>query len=273
MSLLDNVQHQNAQNYLVPSSGGTHIVPVSAVFSAAPQLLDWRQFSIDSMGFQPQGAFIDNSQGTGTLTINIQPNNWNVNVPAGTMAAVQFPSPNGVYMYVTGSGQATIQFVDFPVLPGAGVVNIGNTVNVNVVSPSPLPVVPTVNNAGTPYQVTVEPTSLTPFYSGAITGATLTTGNIAMPANTNLRKLSLSLSGNAAFAAAGVAAVIATLNGTQIYEGHVYLGTAETVPGMAWNEILDFSNNGLACGAAGNLVVTIGTALSAGILDVNAYAG
>lgn len=135
-----NVIQTNTTNYLVPSSGNTHGVNFNGVFTATPYAIDWRQFSVDNFPFSPQGVFIDNSQGTGTLTINFQPLNFNVVCPAGIVGQFQFPAADQQTCSITGTGQAAVTFVDFPVLPNSGITQIGNTVNVNVTGPNPLPV-------------------------------------------------------------------------------------------------------------------------------------
>jgi hypothetical protein len=117
---LSGTQVQSTTNYLVPSSGGTHCVPITAVWNAQPAVLDWRQFSESSFPFNPQGVFVDNSQNANPLTIEILPIGWNINVPAGAQLMTPFPAPTAQTAQVTssgGGGTATLFFVDFPVLP------------------------------------------------------------------------------------------------------------------------------------------------------------
>jgi hypothetical protein len=117
---LSNVAMQETTNYLVPSSGGTHAVPVEGVLSAAAVELDWRNFNVEGFAFQPQGAYIDNSAGTGPLTLAVFAGStliWTVVVDTGYVMHANFPAPNGQVHEITGLGQATIVFVDFPVLP------------------------------------------------------------------------------------------------------------------------------------------------------------
>ncbi len=271
---------QGVSNYLVPAGGGTHAVPVTGIFSATPEVIDWSQFKIDSFPFQPQGCFVDNSLGTGTLNVQILTSVngvvfWTIQVPAGAVQAFSFPAPNGHAVSITGVGQANVIFVDFPVLPSGTVVTVTGTVNVNVVSPNPLPTSPTVNSGGVPYQNTEVPVLVTPFFNNAIKGATLTSGNITPAPNTFLRKLILTLTGNATLAAAGLDLVTVTLNGVTIYQENVYIYAAVGGSQISdyWVRELDFSKLGLQVGAAGSLVVTIGTALATGELDINAYFG
>lgn len=120
MTDLSGVQVQETTNYLVPSSGGTHCVPVVGAWGAQPAVLDWRQFSESSFPFMPQGVFIDNTQNANQLTITILPLNWNVVCPPGVQMMTPFPAPLSQTAQVTssgGGGNASMMFVDFPVLP------------------------------------------------------------------------------------------------------------------------------------------------------------
>lgn len=117
---LSNTPVQDTTNYLVPSSGGTHCVPVTAIWTANPAVLDWRQFSESSFPFMPQGVFVDNSQNANPLLIQILPLGWNINIAAGVQLMTPFPAPLAQTAQVSssgGGGTATLMFVDFPVLP------------------------------------------------------------------------------------------------------------------------------------------------------------
>jgi hypothetical protein len=266
---ISNPQINNVGNYLVPASGQTHSATLQGIFSATPQVIDWRQFEIDNFPFRPQGVFIDNTLGIANLVINIQPINFNVICGAGQVGQYQFPAPDGQTCSITGSGQASVIFVDFPVLPNQGQTAIAGTANVNIVGPNPLPVSPTINAAGLPFQITNVPTSVNPFWA-TISGAGLTV-TITPANNLNLKKLCLSLSENVTLAVAGLELITVTLNAIIIYKENVYIGAAIS-PARVYDIQLDFDFEGLNVGAGG-LVVTIGTALATGILDINAYFG
>jgi hypothetical protein len=137
---LNGTQVQSTTNYLVPSSGGTHCVPITATFTAVPNVLDWRQFSESSFPFMPQGVFIDNTLNVNPVTISILPIGWNVVCPAGAQLQTPFPAPAAQTAQVTssgGGGIATLMFVDFPVLPfqtsptisGTGVTILGQPIS------------------------------------------------------------------------------------------------------------------------------------------------
>lgn len=259
---------QPATNYLVPSSGGTHFVPVSGVFGGTAFVVDFRQFTVDQFPFNPQGVFIDNSQGTGDLQVAISPGGWVIDCPAGARMSTSYPAPNGQSCSITGNGQATVIFVDFPVLPNAGAVSVIGTVNVNVTGPNPLPVLPPVNVGGVPYQVNVEPLT-----AQVIDGFVTTTAapmNVAAPANTFLRKLILSIGGNATLAAAGGNGFTITLNGVQLVHYDVEVPAAVS-NGVLFAVVLDFDTAAPAAGAAGFLQASIGTNFTAGGLWVWAF--
>lgn len=255
-----NTQQNTLSNYLVPAAGGTHGVTIKGDFTSSPYLIDWRQYAIDNFPFQPQGVFADNSQGTGPLTITINPLGYSVIVPAGSIIQAQFPAPNGQTAEVTGDGNATLIFVDFPVLPNGnsttiagGTVDIGNTPTIT------LP----VNNAGNPYQVQNTPVAGSVTHLSIAAGAT--TATVAAPAGTSLRRLSLALSGATIGAAANVT-LTATLNGVTVYTTNVYVGATASNGSLSY----DFDFSAAPIPSAGNFVITLGTALTTGIVDGNA---
>jgi len=264
-------QQNSVSNYLVPAAGQTHAATLSGIFTATPVLIDWRQFSIDNFPFQPQGVFIDNSAGVAPIVINIQPINYNVSCATGAVGQFQFPAPDNQTCTITGNGQATIVFVDFPVLPNAGQTNIAGTVDVNVISPSPLPTSPTANAGGLPYQTQERPLPVVAWYGTIAAGAT--TATITPAANTNLRKLKITFSNNSTLAVAATILMTVILNGTAIYMENLYFPTTPTL-GVGGELIkLDFEMLALNVGAAGTLVVTLASALTTGIVDINAYFG
>lgn len=108
---------QATMNYLVPASGTTSGFDVSQVFSATPVNIDWRTIGLDGKPFVPSGVFIDNTLGTGAIRIVINENGFVVQCPAGAAIQTQYPAPLGQSVSITGLGQATVVFVDFPVIP------------------------------------------------------------------------------------------------------------------------------------------------------------
>lgn len=254
-------------NYLVPASGQTHSVQLNGVFSAAPFVQDWTQFKVDNFAFIPQGVFIDNTQGTAPLVINIQPLNYSISCPAGTSGQYQFPATANQQWSITGNGQASVFAVDFPVFPGGQASNIGNTVNVNVASASnnasPVYTMPPNSPGGLPYYVQKTVLPLTSEYLST-TGAVVT----VVPGALNLRKMKLTVSGNATLAAAGLTLITVALNGVNIYKQSVYVPAASA--GIASVFDVAFDDAAPAAGA-GTLSLSAGTALTAGLIELNAW--
>ena len=265
-------------NYMVPSNGQTHAVVYTGTFSATPMLVDWRQYSVDNAFFQPQGVFIDNTNGTTPLVIIILPINYKITCPAGQVMQAQFPAPNGQTCTITGDpvNTATVTFVDFPVLPSSTQASIFGTVNAQItgvsagvvfkVDPNPM----AANNT-LPYrsQEYVEPVSQLNFTIAA--GAT--TNNVAPPANYNLRKLIVSVSADATLAAAGEDVLTITLNGVQVYQDTYYFPNAIVAGAIGKINLatIDFDFVAPNVGAAGTLVATWGTTLATGKTTVNSY--
>ena len=111
---------QSVVNYLIPQVGTPRCYVVSQVLSATPFRLDFRTVEggmIDGQPFRPSGVFIDNTQGSGDLNILLNEINYNLLCPANDSLNAQFPAPMDVTFNITGNGQATIVFVDFPVMP------------------------------------------------------------------------------------------------------------------------------------------------------------
>lgn len=156
---LSGIQVQPTTNYLVPSSGGTHCLPVTAAWGTQPALLDWRQFSESSFPFQPQGVFIDNTQNANPLTVQILPIGWNIVCPAGAQLMTPFPAPAAQTAQISssgGGGIATLMFVDFPVLPFLTSAASAGGLAVSIVG-QPISVLPA--NAATAAALSTQPVS------------------------------------------------------------------------------------------------------------------
>lgn len=111
---------QQVINYMIPAVGTPRAYLQSGVLSATPVVLDFRNVSgggFDGQPFRPSGVFIDNTQGTGPLSITIVEMSYQIVCPAGQSLNLQFPAPTDITANITGAGQATVVFVDFPVIP------------------------------------------------------------------------------------------------------------------------------------------------------------
>lgn len=107
-------------NYLVPATGTTNSVPVKGPFSATPTRIDFREVSLNGEQFVPSGVFIDNSAGAGPIVIAIEGmQGFTVTCAAGARTARQYPAPIDQIVEIIGDGEATVIFVDFPVIPSS----------------------------------------------------------------------------------------------------------------------------------------------------------
>lgn len=112
-----------ATNYLIPQVGTPRGYVYSAVLTATATFLDFRSIlggSIDAQPFRPAGVFIDNSQGVDDLVIVVNEISYRMICPAGEQRNLQFPAPVDATFNISGDGQATVVFVDFPVMPFGG---------------------------------------------------------------------------------------------------------------------------------------------------------
>ena len=259
------------RNYMVPASGQTHGVTFEGPVPAQPTLIDWRQYTIDNAPFQPQGVLIDNTQGTAPLIITFPVMGWTVTCPAGNQLQTSFPAANGQNCYVQGDGVNTVTmiFVDYPVLPSGTQVSVSGTVQVNIASPNPLPVQPNINVAGVPYQFTLIPSAST--FSTFNIPATNLSGNVAPTPNTNLKKLRVSITGEATLGAAAEIVVTVTLNGVTIFTDNVFVPAVAGTGAQLYSTELDFSNVALPVGAAGTLVTTLSAALATGVVRTQGW--
>jgi len=260
-----SIEQASTSNYLVPAAGRTQAVTIAGVLSATPFVQDWRQFSIDNMPFQPQGVFIDNRAGTGDVVITIRPIGFDVVCPAGSSIQAQFPAPNGQSCSIIGQGQATLVFVDFPVLPSSGLTQISGVVQVAVTG-QPVSVQGAVDVAGVPYNVRLSPAAAAP-YNASITGAAVS-AVIAPVANSIMRRLRLALTGDASLAAAGALTISAVLNGVMVFSEIVHMPAVAGTGAQLYVADYDVSDLAYNVGA-GNLTVNISAALATGSLSIN----
>lgn len=108
-------------NYLVPASGTTTGYVVTGTFTSTPSVQDWRLQELDGEPFVPSGVFIDNSAGIGELVVKVRGSNFSVACPPGARVNAQYPAPLDQITEITGDGDATVVFVNFPVLPTSDV--------------------------------------------------------------------------------------------------------------------------------------------------------
>lgn len=253
------------QNFLVPADGSTHSVLTEFVATANGYQINWNTFSNDVFKFVPQGVYADNSAGAADLVIQSQTTGFRMTIPAGAFIAFHFPAaPNDVWTATGNNPTARIFWVDYPILPFIYGGSIPSTVTVANV---PLPVAVPVSVAGSPYLASVIPQTI------QVLNGNLNTGNVTTPVPVGtafLRKLQLQLTANATLAVAGLEVITVTVGGIVVYTGAVWLETAAVGNvGTSFDLLIDF--DGAAAVSSGNLVVTLGTALTAGRLYYNAH--
>ena len=110
----------NIINYMIPAVGTPRGYVQSGVLSATPLTIDFSGVSggyWDGQPFRPSGVFIDNTQGTGQLSIVVNEIAYQMICPAGGMLNLLFPAPINLTATLTGLGQASVIFVDSPVMP------------------------------------------------------------------------------------------------------------------------------------------------------------
>jgi len=280
MSITQN-SIQNVGNFLVPAAGQTHCVRVEgSPFTDSPYLIDWRQFTVDNFPFAPQGIYIDNSKSTTDTTVIIQPLGYPITCPAGAILSTPFPAPNGQSAQIISPGSrptdvTNVYFVDYPVFPffldpnqitGSQPVIISGIDTGNALNVTPAQMA--VGNV--PYRVQ-EYAAPSQIMQGNITGAATSINLTPVTANMNCRKIQIALSGDATLTAAGEITLTVAANGNTVYKRTLALLAAAPAqyPPSVDVCLLDFDTIAIPM-AAGNLTVSLSSALATGILDVNA---
>lgn len=106
-------------------------------------------------------------------------------------------------------------------------------------------------------------------YQASIAAAA-TVATITPAANSKLQELAISLTGDAAQATAGEVSITVALNGVTLAVKRVYVPLTALGTGVLYESVTDFSHGNYSAGSAGTLTVTLGNALSAGTVSVNA---
>ena len=250
---------QSLTNFLVPATGNIAGVPQQLTLNANPFEVDFSNIGLNGVPFVPQSVYIDNSKGLENVVIKSQRLSFVcASVPAGVVQTVNFPSVAGDIYDVTGLGSVTIVWTNAPALsPSPNQVSAfitGGTVDA------------TVTNAP---DVVLIPAPVFQFVKGTIHAGSTNTGNLTPTVNsTNLRKLIISMSANSTLAVAGTDLLTVNLNGGVIYSENIYF---PSLGPSAFDKIeIDFDTVAQNI-STGFLDVTLATALTAGIIDVNAY--
>ena len=107
----------NTYNYIVPASGTTRGVVVSETLTATPILKDFRAIQLDGVPFIPSGVYIDNSRNSSDCEVVINEIGFRVFARAGQSIACQYPAPSNQTVSISGGGETTLVFVDYPLIP------------------------------------------------------------------------------------------------------------------------------------------------------------
>lgn len=122
---MTQAQLQNAQNFLVPAMGTTRMYTFKQTMAAGEVYeIDFRDIGLDGRPFVPYSAIIDNSLGTGVLTISILDVGYRVFCPAGGTTQQMYPAPFNQKVALTGEGDVVVVFTDYPVMPINSQINI-----------------------------------------------------------------------------------------------------------------------------------------------------
>ncbi len=104
----------------LPANNQRRAATFNDTFSATPVWIDFRSLKgsdLSGTPFRPSGVHIDNTLGSGDLTINFGAIGYRIVCPANAMLNLPYPAPISDMVSVIGAGQATLIFVDYPVEP------------------------------------------------------------------------------------------------------------------------------------------------------------
>lgn len=153
------------------------------------------------------------------------------------------------------------------IITSGSVVSSGNPFPVKTTSGSTTAV---TNTSGSPLYTSDTVSSATLLSGSATASGSTSIGT--PPANSNMRKIVLSINDNATQAVAGTETVTVTLNGNTVFSEGVYVpSTALSNSGELYQRQITFDNIAFNAGATGTLTVSLANALTAGALYVNAY--
>lgn len=128
-----------------------------------------------------------------------------------------------------------------------------------------------VVSATNPLSVKEIPTAAT-LVTESLTPAAGANALTAPPANVNVRRLRLSISGDATLAAAGENAIQLSQSGVVIFDETIYMpATALDTAGLLWSADVDLSDVTFNTGGSPTLSLDVTTAFATGKFNINAY--
>ena len=123
---------QSVSNFLVPATGSTNSVVLDQILTAGvPVRFDFANYSISGIPFRPSGVLIDNSAATAPTSVQIPEIGYTMICAVGEMLHLPYPAPLNHSAIVSGEGDVTVIFVDYPVIP------FSSKMTANVTDPVP----------------------------------------------------------------------------------------------------------------------------------------
>ncbi len=117
---MSNGELQTVVNFRKPDSHDVRAAPFQLTLSSTPFVIDFRALPGSDLAgtpFRPSGVYIDNTQGTDKLTVLVNELNYRMVCKAGELINLPYPAAKYSSVGITGEGQATVIFVDYPVEP------------------------------------------------------------------------------------------------------------------------------------------------------------
>ena len=277
-----NQSLQSTYNYLVPADGTTHEVSFSGILVSGQDYdIDWHSFIQNNFPFRPQGAKIQNPSSAPVVLANPSTGETST-CPPESSRWVSFTSTAHMKQTLSGAGNVTVIFVDYPVIETAPVSSdgtpiapsLGDTVTITGSLPAGENTIGAVGIVGalpagsnTIGNVGIAPGALTS-YSASTSASGITT--LWTPtAGQSLRQAVITLSNGATLAAAGELTMTLKQGSNTIAEMAAYLATTPGV--VSQNYTFDFGNNGFLSASGNPVTLELSSALATSAIYVNGY--
>jgi len=199
---------QSVTNFLVPATGSTNAFMIEQTFSATPYFQNFNNVELNGIPFRPSGVIIDNTSGTGDLTVLINELSFAITCPAGLSIQMPYPAPVNHSVNITGLGEATVVFVDYPVVPFGGTqLSLPNPTPVSLPSASLTATLDSSSGSSS----TSAGLHMVSFYNSGSANATIAGGTLAAGLTITFEAPVGQTIGAIAYNATGTTLVIATL--------------------------------------------------------------
>lgn len=289
---------QSTYNYLVPADGTTHEVSFTGTLVADVDYdIDWHSFIQNNFPFRPQGAKIQNPSSAPVVLANPSTSETST-CPPESSRWVSFTSTAHMKQTLSGAGNVTVIFVDYPVIETAPVSSDGtpiapssgdavtitgalpagtNTIgDVGIVGsiPAGSNLMGLVNisaelpsGTNTIGDVGIAPVALTS--QSASTSASGSTTLWTPTAGQSLRQAIINVSHGATLAAAGELTLTLKQGANVIAEMQTYLSTSPQF--ATQNYPFNFGPNGFLSASGNPVTLELSSALATGAIYVNGY--